>query len=90
MQLGETYFKRSWAERAPGPPANSGDYEDGQALPHAGRVPKAGLKKLSVRQTGSRRAPPDLSVPAGKQDPAPGGLAVPGDRTLVGPNCVPA
>ena len=49
MQLGETYFKRSWAERAPGPPANSGDYEDGQALPTQGEYLRPGLK-LSVRQ----------------------------------------
>lgn len=82
MQLGETYFKRSWAERAPGPPANSGDYEDGQALPTQGEYLRPGLK-LSVRQTGvaatpgpecaSREAGPGPRRPGGPWGPHFGG-----------------
>lgn len=85
VQLGETYFKRSWAERAPGPPANSGDYEDGQALPTQGGYLRPGLK-LSVRQTGvaappgpecaSREAGPGPRRPGGPCGPHSGGSAL--------------
>lgn len=68
MQLRETYFKDRGQERAPGPQPAQAIMKMARHCPRRA-VPEPGLK-LSVRQTGVA-APPDLSVPAGKQDPAP-------------------
>lgn len=63
------FLQRAWAEPAPGPPANSGNYGDGQALPTQASF-RLGLE-LSVRRWSRSiwaQRPQDLSMPAKKWD----------------------